>query len=225
MSTATSSPSFHPARNFMVKGIEMAARTLVRICPTRGRSRRQPDPPLHLVTLLTGQPKLMSRMSNPKSWQMRAALAMTAGSAPKSCAEMGCSSGAKARYFRVLVGFFLPAEALTPCELVNSVMIRPHPPRLRIKRRNTVSVTPAIGARTVAGAMRIPPTASDNGKASIMFGCLILAGWKRKLLQARQNTRDIPMKIVQAAVLVLVGALGAILYVKVKSGPEPAATS
>lgn len=33
------------------------------------------------------------------------------------------------------------------------------------------------------------------------------------------------MKIVQAAVLVLVGALGAILYVKVKGGPEPAAPS
>ena len=29
------------------------------------------------------------------------------------------------------------------------------------------------------------------------------------------------MKIVQAAILVLVGALGAMLYVKVKGGPEP----
>src|SRR5580704_14768842 len=36
-------------------------------------------------------------------------------------------------------------------------MIRPHPPRLRINRRKTVSVTPAMGARTVAGAMRILP--------------------------------------------------------------------
>jgi len=35
--------------------------------------------------------------------------------------------------------------------------------------------------------------------------------------------REFYMKIVQAAVLVLVGALGAILYVKVKGGPEPAA--
>src|SRR5277367_5540104 len=32
-------------------------------------------------------------------------------------------------------------------------MISPHPPRLRMKRRKTVSVTPAIGARTVAGAI------------------------------------------------------------------------
>src|SRR5689334_5294741 len=36
-------------------------------------------------------------------------------------------------------------------------MISPHPPRLRIKRRKTVSVTPAIGASTVAGAISTPP--------------------------------------------------------------------
>src|SRR5713226_133629 len=36
-------------------------------------------------------------------------------------------------------------------------MIRPHPPRLRMKRRKTVSVTPAMGARTVAGAIWTPP--------------------------------------------------------------------
>src|SRR5437867_12548258 len=93
---------------------------------------------------------------------------MTAGSAPKSCAEMGCSSGEKTRYFNVLVGLFQPQEALTPWELVNSVMIRPHPPRLRIKRRNTVSVTPAMGARTVAGATCTAPIVSVDGKALII---------------------------------------------------------
>src|SRR5205807_5928201 len=36
-------------------------------------------------------------------------------------------------------------------------MIRPHPPRLRMKRRKTVSVTPAMGARTVAGVIWTPP--------------------------------------------------------------------
>ena len=58
---------------------------------------------------------------------------------------------ANAKYFNVLEGFFFPADALTPCELVNSVMINPQPPRLRMKRRKTVSVTPAMGASTVAG--------------------------------------------------------------------------
>src|SRR6202051_162310 len=42
-------------------------------------------------------------------------------------------------------------------------MIRPQPPRLRIKRRNTVSVTPAMGARTVAGAIRTLPMKRVSG--------------------------------------------------------------
>src|SRR5258706_5028929 len=42
-------------------------------------------------------------------------------------------------------------------------MINPHPPRLRINRRNTVSVTPAIGANTVAGRISTPPKSSDGG--------------------------------------------------------------
>src|SRR5271167_447381 len=36
-------------------------------------------------------------------------------------------------------------------------MIRPHPPRFLIKRRKTVSVTPAMGASTVAGAISTLP--------------------------------------------------------------------
>src|SRR5690348_10955412 len=44
-----------------------------------------------------------------------------------------------------------------PCELVNSVMMSPQPPWLRIRRRKTVSVTPAMGARTVAGAIFTGP--------------------------------------------------------------------
>jgi hypothetical protein len=42
-------------------------------------------------------------------------------------------------------------------------MISPQPPRLRINRRKTVSVTPAMGARTVAGAISIPPIKSLAG--------------------------------------------------------------
>jgi hypothetical protein len=55
------------------------------------------------------------------------------------------------------VGLVARAEATTPCELVNSVMMRPQPPWLRIKRRKTVSVTPAMGASTVAGAILTGP--------------------------------------------------------------------
>ena len=147
----------------------MAARTSRSRRSTSGRSRSRPEPPLHFTTLLTGQPKLMSRMSKPRSWQTRAASAITCGSAPNSCAEMGCSSGSNARYFRVLVGLRAPSAALTPCELVNSVMIRPHPPRLRMKRRKTVSVTPAMGASTVAGAIFTGPIENWVGN-----GCMAL---------------------------------------------------
>src|SRR5271168_2914567 len=43
---------------------------------------------------------------------------------------------------------------------------------LRIKRRNTVSVTPAIGASTVAGATATPPITTDAGtraEAGMLF--------------------------------------------------------
>src|SRR5512135_3725031 len=50
-----------------------------------------------------------------------------------------------------------------PSAEVNSVMIRPQPPRLRIKRRNTVSVMPDMGASSVADAMRTPPRETDSG--------------------------------------------------------------
>src|SRR5690349_15389203 len=40
-----------------------------------------------------------------------------------------------------------------PSALVNSVITRPQPVRLRMNWRNTVSVTPAMGARMVAGAI------------------------------------------------------------------------
>ena len=61
-------------------------------------------------------------------------------------------------------GLCARTECTTPCELVNSVMISPQPPSPRINRRKTVSVTPAIGASTVAGAISTPPILSFAGK-------------------------------------------------------------
>src|ERR1019366_4567787 len=59
-----------------------------------------------------------------------------------------------------------------PCELVNSVMMSPHPPWLRIRRRKTVSVTPAMGARTVAGAIFTGPIWSVRGITCTILGQL-----------------------------------------------------
>jgi len=53
----------------------------------------------------------------------------------------------------------------TPSAEVNSVMISPQPPRLRMKRRKTVSVTPAMGASTVAGAISTLPICKRSGTA------------------------------------------------------------
>src|SRR5581483_8623957 len=51
----------------------------------------------------------------------------------------------------------------TPSAEVNSVMISPQPPRFRMKRRKTVSVTPAMGASTVAGRISTPPSDTEAG--------------------------------------------------------------
>src|SRR6516164_3395455 len=53
-----------------------------------------------------------------------------------------------------------------PSELVNSVISRPQPPSPRITRRNSVSVTPAIGARTVAGRIHTCLTRYSAGIAA-----------------------------------------------------------
>src|SRR4029077_11172446 len=52
--------------------------------------------------------------------------------------------------------------------LVNSVMIRPQPPRLRIMRRKTVSVTPAMGARTVPGEICLSRIEKEAGNILII---------------------------------------------------------
>src|SRR6202140_71755 len=49
-------------------------------------------------------------------------------------------------------------------------MIRPHPPRFLLKRRKTVSVTPAGGGRTVAGAISTFPIFKAVGKARVSVG-------------------------------------------------------
>src|ERR1700674_5043394 len=146
-STATMEFSSQPARSLMVRGIFTGARTERKIVSSRGRSRRRPEPP-HFTTFFAGQPRLMSTASKPRSSTILAAPAITAGFAPKSCAVMGCSSSWKKRYRKVF-----SALRVMPSELVNSVISRPQPPRPRITRRKSVSVTPAMGASTAAGRM------------------------------------------------------------------------
>src|SRR5262249_22322630 len=48
-------------------------------------------------------------------------------------------------------------------------MMRPQPPWERMRRRKTVSVTPAIGASTVAGEIRMGPTLYSVGNIGRQF--------------------------------------------------------
>ena len=93
----TSSRSFQPARNFIVSGILIAARTVFSSVSTSGRLRSRPEPPLQLTTFFTGQPKFRSTASKPEASQNRAASHITSGSAPNNCAVMGRSEGSKYR--------------------------------------------------------------------------------------------------------------------------------
>src|SRR5205085_717840 len=54
-------------------------------------------------------------------------------------------------------------------------MIRPQPSRLRMKRRKTVSVTPAMGASTVAGEIRTSPM--ERLAETVRGG----AGWRTRV--------------------------------------------
>ena len=91
-STATILFSSQPERILMVSGIRTAARTARRSFSRCVRSRSKPEPPLHFTTFFAGHPRFKSTRSKPSPSTIRAASAMTCGSLPKSCADMGCSS-------------------------------------------------------------------------------------------------------------------------------------
>jgi len=61
-----------------------------------------------------------------------------------------------------------------PSALVNSVITRPHPPRRLMSRRNTLSVSPAMGDRKVGGStikslMRITSAAPDSSNKAPFY--------------------------------------------------------
>src|ERR1700746_2013615 len=70
-------------------------------------------------------------------------------------------------------------------------MMRPQPPRPRIMRRKTVSVTPAMGARTVPGEINLLRIEKDA--ESIFFTVISRrdSGWMilQRMWRARQRRR------------------------------------
>src|SRR5215471_8602874 len=71
-----------------------------------------------------------------------------------------------------------------PSELVNSVISSPQPPSPRITRRNSVSVTPAMGAKTVAGRIDTSLNLYSAGIAA-EFACSAGRSFLVRMLRAR----------------------------------------
>jgi len=141
-----------------VTGMAMAFRTS-RKSPlsTSGRSRSRPEPPLHLTTLLTGQPRVdIEGRRNPGLAHARGHPPSPPDRAPNSCAG-NYGWMLLGPEFQVVKGPpWACAQrwmAFTPCELVNSVISSPHPPRSRIRSGGTrvSGDTRQWAPRTVAG--------------------------------------------------------------------------
>ena len=134
------------------------------ICRDAAKSRSKPEPP-HFTTFFTGQPRLMSIWSKPSSSVSAAAFAITLRDRSRKSARQSDARPLRSTNSEVFGREF----RVSPSALVNSVMIRPHEPSERITRRKTVSVTPAIGARIVAGRMAISRILSSGGNILFML--------------------------------------------------------
>ena len=135
--------ALQPMRIFAVTGTGAHARTTARATFSKsGQSRSSEEPPFFETIVFTGQPKFRSMKSGCfHSMTRRAASPRCSGSAPKSCTPSGRSAGSNSRYSSVR-----SLRRKMPSALTNSVTMTSAPCSLA-SCRNTVSVTPAIGAR------------------------------------------------------------------------------
>ena len=106
-------------------------------------SRIRLQPALCLAIFRTGHPMFTSTMSAPMPSTTWAAAAILSGSPPKIWIETGRSSSVYSAYSSVR-----SMPRTSPSDDTISVTTRPHPPWRLTRRRNAVSVMPAIGATT-----------------------------------------------------------------------------
>ncbi|MEY4745264.1 MAG: hypothetical protein RL272_1209 [Candidatus Parcubacteria bacterium] len=146
MNSSTSVGSDQPSRSFTDTGLSVAARIAVMMSAASFGSRMSAAPLKFETILYTGQPMLMSNPSGEyASSIIRAASAIDAGSAPKSCWMMGRSSGTK----RPMANdFSLPWTR--PSALIISRNTIGAANRLAM-RQNAESVMSAIGERAIIG--------------------------------------------------------------------------
>src|ERR1700722_18943688 len=75
-----------------------------------------------------------------------------------------------------------------PSEEVNPVISSPPPPRPRITRRKSVSVTPAMGARMVAGRIIRSRILNDAGSTKLFTFFLQFRFLSKKFFQPQEFT-------------------------------------
>ena len=153
----------HPMRIFSVTGTLTARTVASRIAAAAASSRINADPACWpSATFFTGQPKLMSIMSAPRSTASRAASAMAVGSQPASCRALippQPSTSAIAmvlRFSRIIAQEAIISDTTMP------------PPSCLASRRNGRSVTPDIGARITGVSIRTPPPRSIAGRSNVV---------------------------------------------------------
>src|SRR5687768_4816858 len=142
-SGALISSSSQPLRIFTVTGIFTAFAIAAMIDAACSGSRIRLQPALCLAIFGTGQPMLTSTMLAPICSTTRAASAIFAGSPPKIWIETGRSSSVYSAYSSVR-----SMPRTRPSLLTISDTTRPQPPCRFTRRRNEVSVMPAIGETT-----------------------------------------------------------------------------
>ena len=199
-STQTMSASFQPRRNFTVKGIVTALRTARKISPMRGRSRSRPEPPLrahhplgraaqiqvHQVEAgLLHNPRRLGQRLGIGAEELRAdgvlvvvegqialALGLPHPRQPIGRGELGHQQpAARLRVGHGGVDTGCPRSRF--CDLRSSALLSAvNKLAWRINRRKTVSVTPAMGASTVAGVTTTGPRRTSAGtRASAGIAC------------------------------------------------------
>ena len=141
ISTALTWSSSKPFRIFTVTGFWIAPATFSIIFPARSGFFIRAEPSPLFTTFGTGQPMLISKISNGRSSICFAISPIISGSDPKSCKETGVSRGSIVKSSCVFLFLYKIALALTI-----SIQRSPAPCSLHSKR-NGRSVTPAIGAK------------------------------------------------------------------------------
>ena len=150
-------------------------------------SRIRLQPALCLAIFGTGQPMLTSTMLAPICSTTRAASAILAGSPPKIWIDTGRSSSVYSAYSSVR-----SMPRTSPSLLTISDTTSPHPPWRFTRRRNAVSVMPAMGETTNGDSSSIDPIFKTLGPQDSRTTGFSTVSRRRRRLQPTRPGRSNP---------------------------------